>query len=390
MTISFIWGTMYYMKIIVATPLYPPEIERLSVYSKDLAKHLQADHQVTVLVYANQVEENANINIIIVDKAQPLFIRLFKYTWSLFKLAKKHDLIYVQNAVAAGLPAIIVKYLIKKPVIINFAEDEAWKRAVNLRLTDKSLEEFLQKPNRNGKISRIIKIQTWVLRRATKVIVSSDALAKVVAKAYKVPEENIVVNYIPEDREQKLDFATEMVRYQIYTNGPLMDWTGMEDVIKVVAKLKKDFNNIKLIISSDGPNKNKLLNLVKELNLVKHVDILGQISKAEEWYLFKTSQVYIHNFSGLDLVNNLSKSFLSQTAVIVKDTEFNREILGIHQCGLLSKDDDNLIYNIKQLFEDDDLRQELIHKASGNLEAKFSWSVHISKLNNILTTVCRK
>ncbi|MFA6307390.1 MAG: glycosyltransferase [Patescibacteria group bacterium] len=371
------------MKIIVATPLYPPEIERLSVYTRDLAKYLSVDNQLTILAYANQTEEDSNINIVKVNKNQPLLWRLFYYTWALLKLAKQADIIYAQNAVASGLPAIIVKYLSGKPVLINFLEDEAYKRAINLNLTNKSWEEFILKPSMKGheKIGRIIKIQTWVLRRASKVLVASQAMAQVITQVYKVSEKNIVVNYNPEDRQQKLDFDMTMIPQQIFASGPLTAWTGMEDIIKTVSKLKAKYKNIKLIISGNGVDRHKLLELVKNLDLVDQVVILGQISKAQEWYLLKTSNVYVHNFFGIDLASNISHSFLARTAVIAKNTEYNRELLV--EEGLYNNTDE-LVSKISAIFEDDELRKKLIDKASHDLELKFSWSAHLARLNDIL------
>jgi len=345
------------MKIIVATALYPPEIGRLSIYTKDLVNNLKAYNKVTVLAYANQIELEEGVDILIVDKSKPLFIRLIRYTWSLFKLAKQADIIYVQNAVAAGLPAIIVKYFSGKPVIINFFEDEAWHRAINLRLSKQSLKEFLEKPKLNEAIRKIVHTQTWVLRRATKIVFSSKSLAELVSKKYKISEEKIVINYSPENRSQKLVFENQKDTLQLFVRGPLLVWTGMADIIKSVAKLKKEFKDIKLIISGEGNDKSELKKIAKEFDIFDNIKFLGQISQAENWYLLKTSKVYIHNFTDFDPDNNITQSFLAGTVVVAVDNDFNREILSQAQGVVFIQEDgsEGIYKAVKKVLEDNNL-----------------------------------
>ncbi|MBT4209544.1 MAG: glycosyltransferase [Candidatus Komeilibacteria bacterium] len=380
------------MKVILATPLYPPEIEDISLYCKELTKHLKDDNQFRVLAYANQVESDKDVDVVIIDKHQPLFIRLVKYTWKLFKMSKQADLIYVQNAVAAGLPAIIVKSITKIPVLVNFAEDESWKRSTNLRLSERSLEEFLQDRDANVRNKWIMRLQTWVLRRASKVMVSSKLLADLVADSYKLDPEKVVYNYNPEYRKQNLPFKLAIKKYQVFTSGPLVDWAGMDNIIKAVDIVCDDFPEARLAISGDGPAKDRLIDLAKNLEISDKVDFFGKISKAQNWYLRKTSQVYVHNFEGIDVSGQVTQSFLAGIPVIARDTAINREIFSDCQCGLFVKslEAKDLAKKIIQIFNNQDLADDLVYKAEQVLENKFSWAAHIDKLNNIFASLIRK
>jgi glycosyltransferase involved in cell wall biosynthesis len=380
------------MKIIIATPLYPPEIEELSLYSQDLSKQLKNEYQLSVLAYANQVELDSDIDIVVVNKNQPLFIRLFKYTWQLFKMSKQVDLIYVQNAVAAGLPAIIVKYLRRIPVVVNFAEDESWKRSINLRLSERSIEEFLADRDSSARNKWIMRVQTLVLRKADRVIVSSKLLAELVAGSYKLDRSKITHNYNPENREQKLSFEFDIQKHQLFTSGPLLDWAGMETIIKALDIVSDNYPDVQLIISGDGPAKDRLLDLAVNLEVSDKVKFLGKISKAQNWYLRKTSQVYVHNFEGIDISGQLTQGFLAGIPVVARDTKINREIFSDIQCGLLTQElkADDLAKKIIQIFENQTLTDDLISKANQVLENKFSWSVHMNKLHSIFASLLRK
>lgn len=130
------------MKIIIATPIYPPEIAEPAQYVKKLASRWSDKHEVVIITYANAVEKIPNVKIVAINKHWPLLLRFIKYTFNLLKMAQGADIIYAQNAVAVGLPAIIVKTLLNIPVVIRFAEDEAWKRSIQLGLTTKSMNGF--------------------------------------------------------------------------------------------------------------------------------------------------------------------------------------------------------------------------------------------------------
>ena len=62
-------------------------------------------------------------------KRLPLFIRMVIFTIKLFIASRGADVIYVQKAAAAGLPAVIVGLLCRIPVVVNFINGEAWERA---------------------------------------------------------------------------------------------------------------------------------------------------------------------------------------------------------------------------------------------------------------------
>ncbi len=108
------------MKIVLATSLYPPEIGPIAIYIQELAERLCKVHEVTIVAYASTYIEIPNTVLYTVSKRQPLPLRLLKYALTLFFATKKTQLIYAQNAVAAGLPAIIVGWLKNIPVIVRF------------------------------------------------------------------------------------------------------------------------------------------------------------------------------------------------------------------------------------------------------------------------------
>ncbi|PLX24912.1 hypothetical protein C0580_03755 [Candidatus Parcubacteria bacterium] len=372
------------MKIVVATALYPPEIENLSTYSQDIASFLAEKHQVKVLAYANEVEESSGFQIHTISKKQPLWLRLIKYTIKLFSLSRKADIIYVQNSVAVGLPAIIVKILSGKNVIINFSEDEAWKRAINLSLTTKSYNDFIRSSAKQ-KLGNIMKLQAFILRNASAVIVPSKTLGEIISDVYGLREQKVFVNYIAEHSEQKLPFDIDKNNYQIFTAAPLLEYAGLEATIKTLAVLIRNFPEAKLLISGDGPAKESLKRLASDLEISDKVDFLGKISLAQNWYLYKSSGVYVYNFKANDFSHNISTAWLAELPVVGADTEVAREMSSDHGAILFFKPNDSrdMSQKITNIFEAQELKNKLILSARENLQKRFSWSAHLAILENI-------
>ncbi len=365
------------MKIIIATPLFPPEIESIATYSRDLAEHLKNKHQVQILAYAGQVEAIPGVTIYTIDKKQPLFFRIFNYFIKLNKLARSADYILAVNAVASGLPAILVKIFTKKPVIINFFEDEAWKRSRHLHLTNKSWADFLLSPETDGRIKRIMKLQAWVLRRADKIIVSSQSLVKALAKAYRLPAEKIFVNYLAPTTELQIPFPQQLVKHQLLASSPLTDWSGLREVIGAVGILKNKFTDIRLFIIGDGPEKNSLQKLVKELSLEKQIVFKGRVSKAEQAYLLNTSQLVIDNCQAESFSGFLPDCVAAQKSVAVAPRDYAQEILGDSGVYFANNTPADIAEKISAV-----LKKSAVIKET---DVRFSWPKHLDKLETIFS-----
>jgi hypothetical protein len=115
------------MHILIATPLYPPDIAGHAPYVKELAKRLSSEHKVTVLLYGDYPEDVPGVRLVTVSKQQPAFIRLWKYALALFSHAKGASVVYIQNGPSVELPMVCAKILLpKKPFIMHVSDSAAF------------------------------------------------------------------------------------------------------------------------------------------------------------------------------------------------------------------------------------------------------------------------
>lgn len=117
------------MKIVLATPLYPPDIAPPAPYAKELAKRLADRHEVVVVAYGRLPERVEGVRIAAVDKRRPLPLRLVQYFFALRSAAKNADVLYIQNGPSVELPAGLLAYLTGIPLVMHIADLSAHRHA---------------------------------------------------------------------------------------------------------------------------------------------------------------------------------------------------------------------------------------------------------------------
>lgn len=373
------------MKILIATPIYPPEIGGPATYTKELCERLVHTHDITVITYTNSADAFPNTRLIPVGKGRPLPVRLAIFFIKLLRAAKGTEVIYVQNAMAAGLPVALVHILTGIPFVLKFVGDEAWERATQHKFTTKRLEDFLAHPEGPLRIRIMMQIQGFVLRRAAVVTTPSAYLLQELIKTYGVKPEHGVVNYNAADKTEELPFAVTRIQHQIATTARLVKWKGIEGIIRAIALLKEKFPDIKLVIAGDGPEREKLEKTAHDLAVADRVNFLGNISRAETWRLRKQSELYVLNSTYEGLPHTVLTSFAAEIPTIATDIPGTNEALYHEKTGLLVKPDDDqgLAQAIERLLNDPKLAAELAQNGTQLLKEKFSWDAHIQTLNSI-------
>jgi glycosyltransferase involved in cell wall biosynthesis len=118
------------MKILLTTPLFPPDIGGAAPYMKELAKRLaEQKHEVTVLTYGCLPEKVSGVSFICVNKKYPLLVRLFLYTFALLKMARKNNLVYAQNGSSVELPIGLIKMFLRIPLVMHIGDKAAHEHA---------------------------------------------------------------------------------------------------------------------------------------------------------------------------------------------------------------------------------------------------------------------
>lgn len=372
--------------------MYPPEIGGPATYTKEIAERLRDTHTISIVAYASTSQRIDGTTLYTVSKRRPLPIRLVKYSITLFKAARGADVIYVQNAMAAGLPAVLVGRMRHIPVVLKFVGDEAWERASQERKTKKRLEEFLAAPE-GGFGTRVrMMIQGFVLRRASIVTTPSAYLRDAIVRTYGIKENRAVVNYNAAEKDAEAPFSATVVQHQIVTTARLVEWKGLDGIIRAVALLQKKFPDVRAVIAGDGPEEERLKALARELNVADRISFPGRVSRAETWHLRKSSEVYVLNSTYEGLPHTVLTSFAARIPTVATDIPGTNEAVYNEKSGLLVPAGDNqaLADAIARLFNDPALCTKLVEGADRILVEKFSWDTHLKTLFGFFESVRAK
>ncbi len=166
------------MRIVIATPLYPPEIGGPATYAKLLEEGLPGKDIEVELVKFSEVRH------------LPKLIRHIAYYHRVLRAARNADVVFALDPVSVGLPAMKAAQKAGKPFVVKIVGDYAWEQGQQRFGVTENLDEFVKSEQKSFFVRRLQKIQTYVAKNATRIIVPSEYLKGIVA-AWGIPKEKI-------------------------------------------------------------------------------------------------------------------------------------------------------------------------------------------------------
>jgi glycosyltransferase involved in cell wall biosynthesis len=129
------------------------------------------------------------------------------------------------------------------------------------------------------------KREIWAYRNCDVLICVSDALKEIIVQEINIPPDKILVMpngvdttfFNPTLHSTKRFFR----EFTIGFVGLIMPWAGLDYLLFVLADLKSEGIELRLVIVGDGPEKTNLQQLVTELGLTETVHFTGRISPDE-------------------------------------------------------------------------------------------------------------
>lgn len=269
------------MRVLIATPLYPPDDGGPATYAQLLHEMLpQKGVQTEVISFSNFRHHIKGVSH-------------FLYTWKLLRVAKKCDLILTLDPVSVGFPALIVSYLTSKKLVLKMVGDYAWEQGIQRFGVKENLDEFVLKRDYSIAVKFFRFIQKMVAQRAVRVIVPSVYLKGIVS-SWGIPKEKITVIYnsfkpdLPTEGKEKLRLRFGLTAPTIISVGRFVPWKGFKVLMDAVAEVKKQIPDVVLEIAGSGDSKEyveyakeKGYDFVNFLGLVNHAELMKHIRAAD-------------------------------------------------------------------------------------------------------------
>lgn len=352
------------MKILLTTGIYPPDIGGPATYAKILSDGLlKRGHKVSVVSFSSVMY-------------LPKIIRHFAFMFKILINIKDVDIILAQDTVSVGLPSVLVSNALSIPIVIRVPGDFAWEQGVQRFSVKENIDDF-QNKKYGFRVETLRKIQKFVVRSADFVITPSDYFLKIVS-GWGVRPKNIKRIYngvsIPEKIEEK-----KVTEKTVVSSGRLVPWKGFDLLIRSL----KD-SNYNLVIIGDGPDKERLVNIAKENNVLERVIFTGKLKREELLSYVLGSKVFVLPTSFESFSFMLVEAMMLGKPVVSFNIGNLKEIIdnGVNGILLEEKDPKILSQTIDGLIKDEELLKNMGTKAKEKSK-EFSSEILIDNIENL-------
>ena len=258
------------MKLVIATPLYPPEIGGPATYAKLLEDGLPGKGIGVELVKFSEVRH------------LPKLIRHYAFYRRVLRAARNADVVLALDPVSVGLPAMKAAQKAKKPFVVKIVGDYAWEQGQQRFGITQTLDEFVKEKSVPFPVRVLRRIQTRVARSTVRVIVPSEYLKNIVT-AWGIPTDKIEVIYnaMPiEEIGTVPEAVAKLPRPLVVTAGRLVPWKNIDGVIDATEELRREGGQTSLTIVGEGPERDALM-IRAEKKLPGQAVFTGALSHAD-------------------------------------------------------------------------------------------------------------
>ena len=180
--------------------------------------------------------------------------------------------------------------------------------------------------------------------------------------------------------------------YRICVLARLVEKKGIDTLVQAVSILLKNGVDINLEIAGDGPDAQDLQKLITEQDIGNKVKLLGRIENntVPDWLAQQDMFVLparVDKNGDMDGIPVVLMEAMSQGIPVIS-TKISGipELVVDQETGLIVSSDnpDELSMAIKQLIDDQDLRNALVENARNHVISEFEIGVNIKRLENVI------
>jgi glycosyltransferase involved in cell wall biosynthesis len=278
------------------------------------------------------------------------------YTALLLRRLRDQDVVHVFSAsywsfILAPTPAVLIARLFGKRVILNYRSGEALDHLSNWPRT--SLP---------------------ILRRADLIVVPSGYLVDVFAR-FGIPARPIF-NFV--DVERIAYRRRAHLRPVFLANRNFVAHYNVACVLRAFALIQARVPDARLIVAGDGPERERLHALAKELRLA-NIEFLGQVPPKRMSALYDEADIYLNAPNIDNMPNSIVEAFVAGIPVVTTRAGGIPYIVRDDENGLLTDCDDPsaLAAAALRLLSDADLAARLSDRARAEALSRYTWaSVH--------------
>jgi glycosyltransferase involved in cell wall biosynthesis len=378
------------MRILVITPIFPPDIGGPASYVPAVSASLvKKGHAVTVLTLSDLLHDDSGYRFPVIRILRPAarVMRMLQTIALIVRQGRTADVLFVNGL---ALEAAMANLFLRKPLAQKIVGDLAWERAATFSAVTDRLDDF-QNKTYGIKIEGLKNLRTFWVKRSSVIITPSNYLKKIVS-GWGIPEKKITVIYNAIDEEiEKADGKQSdhppAIRgsKKIVTAGRLVPWKGFAGLIDVM----EFFSNVQLIIAGEGPEREPLQRRINDKKLENRVSLAGNLSRQNLLGLLTNADLFVLNSTYEGLPHIVLEALRSRVPVVATDVGGTGELIQHEYNGLLipANDQRALRAALQRLLEDAGLCARLKESGTASL-GKFSWANLVVQTEAVLSAAC--
>ena len=319
------------MRILVTVGIFPPDIGGPATFVPKIAKYFQDELNYEIEILTLSDNKNSNINddfsVKRIDRNLPIIYRWLKTIFTIYKLGKNKDLIFVNGL---GTEATIANIFMNKKIIRKIVGDPVWERAYSKAKISESFDEF-QVKNYGFSISLQKKVRSFSIKKSDIVVTPSKHLKNFILNLGFKNKIEIINNgvFIPEENTNI--FTNDQINITIVSR--LVSHKNIKKIIRAISDLNDPL--IYLNIIGDGPELNQLQKISLESNNKDNIIFHGKLNRDDINHIFLKSDIYIQasNYEGLP--HSLLEAMSYGIPVLCTPVGECKEILGNEDRGYI-------------------------------------------------------
>ena len=372
------------MRILVTVGIFPPDIGGPATFVPKIAKYFQDELNYEIEILTLSENKNSNINddfsVKRIDRNLPIIYRWLKTIFTIYKLGKNKDLIFVNGL---GTETTIANIFLKKKIIRKIVGDPVWERAYSKAKISESFDEF-QVKNYGFSISLQKKVRSFSIKKSDIVVTPSQHLKNFILNLGFKNKIEIINNgvFIPEENTNI--FTNDQINITIVSR--LVSHKNIEKIIKAISDLNSPLINLNII--GDGPELNQLQKISLESNNKDNIIFHGKLNRDDINHIFLKSDIYIQasNYEGLP--HSLLEAMSYGIPVLCTPVGECKEILGNEDRGYildLPVSKNNIKSKISQIIGEKDIANKKGEKGKDFINEKYNLTNSFNLYKNLFT-----
>ena len=311
--------------------IFPPDIGGPATFVPKIAKYFQDElnYEIDILTLSDSknLKIKDDFSVKRIDRNLPIIYRWLKTIFTIYKLGKNKDLIFVNGL---GTETTIANIFLKKKIIRKIVGDPVWERAYSKAKISESFDEF-QVKNYGFSISLQKKVRSFSIKKSDIVVTPSKHLKNFILNLGFKNKIEIINNgvFIPEENTNI--FTNDQINVTIVSR--LVSHKNIKKIIRAISDLNDPL--IYLNIIGDGPELNQLQKISLESNNKDNIIFHGKLNRDDINHLFLKSDIYIQasNYEGLP--HSLLEAMSYGIPVLCTPVGECKEILGNEDRGYI-------------------------------------------------------